>query len=49
MSGCFDIVLLDTAAGLGAPFLAAKSVAGMGLVVITPDTVTMRDLSLIHI
>ena len=43
MSGCFDMVLLDTAAGLGAPFLAAKSVAGMGLVVITPDTVTMRD------
>lgn len=43
MMPVFDIVLLDTAAGLGAPFLAAKAVASMALVVITPDAVTMRD------
>lgn len=43
LSGSFDFILLDTAAGLGAPFLAAKSVAVEGIIVITPDTVTMRD------
>lgn len=39
----FDIILLDTAAGMGAPFCAAKAVAHTGLIVITPDLVTMRD------
>lgn len=43
MSEVFDIILLDTAAGMGAPFTAAKAVAGLGLIVITPDLVTMRD------
>ncbi|MEG0804333.1 MAG: AAA family ATPase [Pygmaiobacter sp.] len=43
MAPVFDNILIDTAAGLGAPFLAAKSVASMALIVITPDTVTMRD------
>lgn len=43
MAEVFDFILLDTAAGMGPPFLAAKSVASMGIVVITPDLVTMRD------
>ena len=43
MAGVFDYVLLDTAAGLGAPFRAAAAVCATGLIVITPDPVTMRD------
>lgn len=43
MAEVFDFILLDTAAGMGAPFLAAKSVASMAIIVITPDLVTMRD------
>lgn len=43
MAPVFDTILLDTAAGLGEPFTAAKQVASLGLIVITPDTVTMRD------
>lgn len=43
MSSCFDYLLLDTAAGLGDAFKAACAAATMGLVVITPDPVTMRD------
>lgn len=43
MGDVFDFILLDTAAGLGAPFQAAKQVASGGIIVITPDLVTMRD------
>lgn len=39
----FDLLLLDTAAGLGAPFAAAKAAADTALIAITPDPVTMRD------
>ena len=39
----FDFVLLDTAAGLGAPFAAARAAADTALIAITPDPVTMRD------
>ena len=39
----FDIILLDTAAGMGAPFRAAMQVCGSALLVITPDPVTLRD------
>ena len=39
----FDYILLDTAAGLGAPFQAAAGVSSMALLVITPDPVTLRD------
>ncbi|MDD3430226.1 MAG: AAA family ATPase, partial [Oscillospiraceae bacterium] len=39
----FDYIILDTAAGMGMPFLAARAVSHMALLVITPDPVTMRD------
>ena len=39
----FDDIFLDTAAGMGVPFLAAMSVCTMGLIVITHDPVATRD------
>ena len=39
----FDDIVLDTAAGMGAPFEAACAVADSVLLVITPDPVAMRD------
>lgn len=47
MSTIFDTILLDTAAGLGAPFEAARQVAHSGIIVITPDLITMRDGKLV--
>ena len=35
----FDYVILDTAAGMGAPFTAAAAVADKALLVLTPDAV----------
>ena len=43
MAPFFDWVLVDTAAGLGAPFKAALSVSETVLLVLTPDPVTLRD------
>lgn len=39
----FDFILLDTAAGMGAPFQAAAAVADRALLVLTPDPVALRD------
>ena len=39
----FDFILLDTAAGMGAPFAAAATVADTALIVLTPDPVALRD------
>lgn len=39
----FDFILLDTAAGMGAPFTAAAAVAELALLVLTPDPVALRD------
>lgn len=39
----FDYILLDTAAGMGAPFTAAAQVAQRAFVVLTPDPVALRD------
>ncbi len=39
----FDYILLDTAAGLGSPFIAASKQAEMALIVLTPDPVCLRD------
>ena len=39
----FDLILLDTAAGMGAPFSAAATVADRALLVLTPDPVALRD------
>jgi septum site-determining protein MinD len=39
----FDLILLDTAAGMGLPFEAAVSVAECALLVLTPDSVAIRD------
>ena len=39
----FDYILLDTAAGMGAPFTAANRLADRALVVLTPDPVALRD------
>ena len=38
----FDYILLDTAAGMGAPFIAANRLADRALVVLTPDPVALR-------
>lgn len=43
MRPCFDIILLDTAAGMGAPFTAAAASAQKALLVLTPDPVALRD------
>ena len=43
MSSCFDYLLLDTAAALGMLSRPPVLRPTMGLVVITPDPVTMRD------
>ena len=39
----FDFILLDTAAGMGAPFTAAAATADRALLVLTPDPVALRD------
>ncbi len=39
----FDFILLDTAAGMDAPFAAAAAVAERALLVLTPDPVALRD------
>lgn len=39
----FDFVLLDTAAGMGAPFTAASAAADKALLVLTPDPIALRD------
>lgn len=39
----FSHVVLDTAAGMGVPFAAAKAVADRALLVVTPDPVALRD------
>lgn len=39
----FDIILLDTAAGMGAPFEAALGVAHRALLVLPPDPAATRD------
>ncbi len=40
---CYDYIIIDTAAGLGAPFIAAASVSNLALVVVTPDPISVRD------
>lgn len=39
----FDYILIDTAAGLGAPFQAAVETAHRMMLVLTPDPVALRD------
>ncbi|MEE0799668.1 MAG: AAA family ATPase [Gemmiger sp.] len=43
MRDYFDFILLDTAAGMGAPFCAADQLADRALVVLTPDPIALRD------
>ena len=43
MADVFDFILLDTAAGMGAPFKAAAACAGQCLLVLPPDPVSLRD------
>ena len=43
ISGVFDDIVLDTAAGMGAPFEAARTAADLALICITPDPVAQRD------
>lgn len=44
----FDDIVLDTAAGMGAPFEAAAAVADRALLVITPDPVALRDGHIVY-
>lgn len=39
----FDEIVLDTAAGMGAPFEAARTAAHLALICVTPDPVALRD------
>lgn len=39
----YDTILLDTGSGLGVPFAAACAVADSALIVVTPDSVSVRD------
>lgn len=43
LSKHLDYILLDTAAGMGAPFTAAAAVSQLALLVLTPDPVALRD------
>ena len=43
LSKHLDYILLDTAAGMGAPFVAAAAVSRLALLVLTPDPVALRD------
>ena len=43
MDPFFDFLLLDTAAGMGAPFEAAAGICPAALLVLTPDPVALRD------
>lgn len=43
MTDVFDYILLDTAAGMGAPFTAAAACASQCLLVLPPDPVSLRD------
>lgn len=43
MRSYFEFILLDTAAGMGAPFTAAAECADKALLVLTPDPVALRD------
>lgn len=45
LSGCYDFLLLDSAAGVGREFDVAAAVAEEALVVATPDPVSLRDAS----
>lgn len=39
----FDYIIIDTAAGLGQAFYAACRSAVMGIIVVTPDIISVRD------
>ncbi len=43
MQPYFDFIILDTAAGMGAPFLAASACASSALLVLPADPVSLRD------
>lgn len=43
MRPVFDFILIDTAAGIGAPFQAASGVCDEAVLVLTPDPVALRD------
>ncbi len=43
LGGCYDDLILDTAAGLGRGFDVASSLCTAALVVTTPDQVSVRD------
>ena len=43
MAPFFEFIILDTAAGMGAPFAAASGVCDAALLVLTPDQVALRD------
>lgn len=43
LGGCFDYLILDTAAGMGAAFQAARACAHRALLVLGADPVSLRD------
>jgi septum site-determining protein MinD len=45
--GDFDYIVIDTSAGLGPAFKAAVKVANIGIAVLTPDLICVRDARVI--
>lgn len=45
--GDFDYIIIDTAAGIGNAFYAACEAARMGIIVRTPDPISVRDARLV--
>ena len=39
----FDFIVTDTRAGLGVPFRTACAVSDVGIIVVTPDVISVRD------
>lgn len=39
----FDFIIIDTAAGLGKAFYSACEVSVMGIIIVTPDIISVRD------
>ncbi len=39
----YDYIIIDTAAGLGIPFISAATVSNTAIVVVTPDPISVRD------
>jgi septum site-determining protein MinD len=49
LAGRYDLVLIDTPAGVGGAFAAAVAACDVALLVVTPDPVCVRDASRVRL